>query len=103
MCANEKRRVVLAKLVEHQRTIPVDELANAVIENSHGMPLTDVDDETVEHIYIDLTHVHLPKLAESGFVQYDPQQNIVEPTPQIKQNESHLSAILDMDADLSIL
>lgn len=77
-CRHEHRRIILATLAEQQQPLSTDDLTNTIIELDHHISPTEVDDETVERIRIGLLHVHLPKLAEAGFIQYDHERNVVE-------------------------
>ncbi|KDS90139.1 hypothetical protein FK85_21410 [Halorubrum saccharovorum] len=100
VCNHKHRRIVLATLANREQPIPIKDLTNAIIEHNHHTPPTEADNETVTQVRINLHHVHLPKLAEAGFIQYDPERKAVESTPQIGREESHLSTILAMDPDL---
>lgn len=100
VCRHKHRRIVLAALANQQQSISINDLTNAVIKHNHHTPPTEIADETVIQIQIGLHHVHLPKLADTGFIQYDPERQVVEPTAQVGREESHLSAILAMDSEL---
>ena len=100
VCEHKHRRIVLAALAEQQQSLSTDDLANAIVEHDYHTPPTEAADETVTKIQIALQHVHLPKLAEAGFVQYDSERQLVEPTAQVDREESHLSVILAVDSEL---
>lgn len=67
------------------------------------MPLAETPIETVTEIQTALHHVHLPKLAETGFIQYDSKGQVEKSTGHFEQEESYLSAILAMDSELSAI
>ena len=75
--ANDRRRAILATLRE--QTMPVDTatLAQYVAEAEHGVPDAAVHAEAVEQVHISLYHVHLPRLAASGLVEYDHDRDAV--------------------------
>lgn len=100
VCEHKHRRIVLAALAGQQQSISINDLANAIIEHNHHTPPTEAADETVTQIQTALHHVHLPKLSETGFIQYDPERQVVEPTAQVDREKSHLSAILAIDSEL---
>ncbi len=100
VCRHKHRRIVLAKLANRQQSLSINELTDAITRHNHHMPPTEADDETVKRIQIGLQQVHLPKLANAGFIQYDSELQVVEPTAQVRREESHLSAILAMDSEL---
>lgn len=99
-CGHEHRRILLATLANQQQSISIRDLTNAIVKHNHHLPPTEIDDETFKRAKVGLHQVHLPKLAEMGFIQYDPERKVVEPTAQVGQEVSHLSAILALDSAL---
>lgn len=65
--AHQDRRIVLARLVTTDETVPLDELAEHVATNKS---LAETDDVT-QAVAIRLHHTHLPKLDAMGLVDYD--------------------------------
>ncbi|WP_226008051.1 DUF7344 domain-containing protein [Natrinema salinisoli] len=100
VCGHKHRRIVLATLANQQQSVSKTDLTSAIAKHNHHMPLAETADEIVTQIQTSLQHVHLPKLAEAGFIQYDLEGQVVEPTAQVGREESHLSAILAMDSEL---
>ena len=100
VCEHKHRRIVLATLADQQQSISINDLANVIVEHNHHTPPTEAADETVTQIQTDLHHVHLPKLDRAGFIEYDPERQVVEPTALVEQEESHLAAILAVDSEL---
>jgi len=100
VCGHKHRRIVLATLASKPQSTSITELIDAVLKYNHHVPPKDVDDETAKRIHVSLHQVHLPKLADTGFIQYDVERKVVEPTAEVGREDSHLSAILAMDSDL---
>ncbi|GAA0520473.1 hypothetical protein SAMN04488066_12617 [Halorubrum aquaticum] len=100
VCNHKHRRIVLATLADQEQPISINDLTNAIIKYNHHTPPTEAADETVTEVQISLHHLHLPKLAEAGFIRYDLERQVVESTPQLDREESDLSTILAMDSDL---
>jgi DNA-binding transcriptional ArsR family regulator len=100
VCSHKHRRIVLAALTNRERPISIDDLTDEIIKHNHHAPPTEAGDETVTQVQVSLYHVHLPKLAEAGFIQYDRERQVVESTPQVGREDSRLSTILAMDSDL---
>lgn len=100
VCEHKHRRIVLAALTDQHQSLSINDLTNAIVKHNHHTPPAEAADETVTQIQTALHHVHLPKLAEAGLIQYDPEQQLVEPTAQLDRAESHLSAILAVDSEL---
>ena len=61
-------------------TIKIEELAIAVQRYEAEIRGMDVSDSHYRLIAIDLHHAHLPKLARSGFLDYDPVKALVHYT-----------------------
>ena len=97
---NEHRRIVLGVLAGHGRTLTINDLSKAIVKHNHGIPVTDASAELFESITIELVHVHVPKLADHGLVEYDRERRLVEPTAQFEQVQSELSVILEADPGL---
>lgn len=100
VCGHKHRRIVLATLAIQQLPMSMNNLANAIVKHNHHVSPTDADDEAVKRIHVGLHQVHLPKLADTGFIQYDSERKVVEPTAQVGREDSRLSVILAMDPEL---
>lgn len=73
----DRRRHVVSLLTTAERTLPLDELAEAVAVLERG----DVDEpgaDDLDSVRISLHHVHLPRLDDAGVVDYDPDERTVE-------------------------
>lgn len=72
----ERRRTALDVLAD--RTVPVelDDVAAAVAERENGD--SPADAESVERVALSLHHVHLPKMADFGVVDYDTDATRIE-------------------------
>lgn len=100
LCRDRHRRIVLAILAAEQRRLTVDDLTKTILKYNHQTTVTEVSGEVLEQVRQSLHHVHLPKLAAAGVVEYDPERHLVEPTEQFDQLQPSLSAILDADPAL---
>lgn len=100
VCGHKHRRIVLATLANQQQALSIDDLTDVILKHNHHLPRTEIDDETAKRIRVGLSHVHLPKLADAGLLHYDPERNVAELPAHAGRDDSHLSAILAMDADL---
>ncbi len=79
LMANRRRRHVLSYLRAHpQEDVPIDDLTSQVIARELMAGDGPVDPESVSAT---LHHVHLPKLAEAGLIEYDPETNVVHTAP----------------------
>jgi len=101
VCEHKYRRIALAALANQQQPISINDLTDTIMKRDHHTQPTAAAAETATEIQTALYHVHLPKLADAGFIQYDLEESVVEPTAQVEREESDLSTILAMDPDVS--
>ena len=69
LLAAERRRRVLAVLEDRSAPVTLEELAVEVAARETGLECPPGD--TVTEVTTSLHHVHLPKLADYGVVEYD--------------------------------
>ncbi|MDS0473529.1 hypothetical protein [Natrinema sp. 1APR25-10V2] len=100
LCQEQHRRIILATLAHEKRSVTVTDLTKTILKHNHHTPPAEVPEEEAKQIRLALHHVHLPKLADHSLVNYDQEQQLVEPTPQFDQLEPQLSTIIDADPDL---
>lgn len=100
LCRNQRRRIVLTVLAEEHGSLTVDDLTAAVLEHDHQTPATEVPDDVTARVRLSLYHEHLPKMASTGVVEYDPEQLLVEPTEQFDRLQPYLSTVVGADPAL---
>lgn len=100
LCRNQHRRIVLGALAEEQRSLTLDDLIEAILENNHQVPPAEASEDVVTEIRLSLYHVHLPKLASEGFINYTQEHRLVEPTERLDHVQQTLSTILAADSSL---
>lgn len=101
LCQDKHRRIILAVLDAHKRTLTVQDLTKSIVKHNHNIPLTEVSAEAVTQINYRLHHLHLPKLEASGVIEYDSESQRVKPTKEFDQLQHPFSAIIDADPDLA--
>lgn len=70
------RERVLTVLDDRELPVSLSDLADAVLEHAGPMsPLATQED--AESVRVRLHHVDLPKLADSGAIEYDQENNVV--------------------------
>jgi len=69
--ADERRRAVLDVLSHQTGPIHVETLARELEAKERGIAESDVPVDEIEQLLMGLYHVHLPRLAEAGLVEYD--------------------------------
>ncbi|QRV16293.1 hypothetical protein JMJ58_05210 [Haloterrigena salifodinae] len=79
--SNGQRRRILFTLLEREDQINIDSPPDGV-EDRHGAA-------------IDRRHVHLPKLADYGFIEWDQRANVATRGPQFAEIEPMLRVVAD--------
>lgn len=100
-CQDQHRRIVLAVLADQQRSLTMQDLTKVIFKHKYHISLPEASDEVGTKIQCLLHHVHLPKLSTVGLIEYDPEQQLVEPTKRFTQLQPTLSVIIDIDPDLT--
>lgn len=91
--SHEHRRRVLVAVARHNPR-DEDEIESKSAVNEHE------DDETIELLKQQLYHVHLPKLDESGFVNWDRDAGHVTRGPRFEEIEPLLRLMRDHQDEL---
>lgn len=76
--SNSRRRHVVELLDEHGGSAEFRELTDAVARRETGVP---VSYDERKRVYVSLRQSHLPRLADAGVVEYDPDRGTVRATP----------------------
>lgn len=77
LLAADRRRLALDILAGQTTPVELEELAAGIAAREDES--TSVDEETLERVAITLHHTHLPKLAEAGVLDYDPESHQIDP------------------------
>lgn len=72
--SRRRRRCALACLMEHTEPVALSELAREVATRENGTAAAEISDDRVRSVESSLYHSHIPKLAEVGVVEYDPER-----------------------------
>lgn len=75
--SNQRRRQVLDCLQEYRNPMALSDLADEVAVREYETRITEIPAEKVKEIYISLYHVHIPKMADAGLVEYDQDTDLV--------------------------
>ena len=102
LCRNQYCRITVRTLAEEQRSMTIDELSKAIFSDIHQTPITEASEDVLTEIRISLYHAHIPKLAAKGYVTYDAEGQLVEPTGQLTESNSTLSTFLAGDPPVGI-
>ncbi|RLM62821.1 hypothetical protein [Halorubrum sp. Atlit-26R] len=100
LCQHQHRRIVLGVLAAEQRSVTFNDLTQAILKYNHQRPISEASEDVLTEIRLSLHHVHLPKLAAAGLINYDTEKELVEPSEQFDQTQPTLSTILTADPSL---
>jgi hypothetical protein len=76
LLAHAYRRHTIEILAEHT-TLSLADLAELVAEREADAGLVDIPAERVRDLYLELYHVHVPKLVDAHVLQYDQESDVV--------------------------
>lgn len=76
LLADSRRRVVLTLLQEHG-SLRLPDLAEEVVRIETDTSIPELTEEEITRVYMELWHVHIPKLAEADVIEYDQQHDVV--------------------------
>lgn len=91
LLADRRRRHVLACLLDGDRAIALSDLAEDVAVREHDRPRIEIPKERAQAIRTSLYHVHVPKLADAGVIEYDRDRNLVRASDTAVRVEHALS------------
>lgn len=93
--ASRRRRLVLATLADQPSAVPVPELAAHVAAAVHDTSFVDVDGDEREREHVALLHRELPKLDETGLVEWDRDDGDVATTDHPALDDPNLRHVMD--------
>jgi hypothetical protein len=76
---NRRRELVLSQLQTHE-TMSLRDLAEQIAVTDQQTDINSLCEEAIEEVEVALHHVHAPKLAEAGYVEYDTRTQLVSLT-----------------------
>ncbi|NEU56208.1 hypothetical protein [Halorussus sp. MSC15.2] len=98
LLADFRRRTAYLTLLRHD-DLSLPDLADEVAVAERGEPLSKVDPDDVLRVYLSLYHTHVPKLADTGLVAYDQEDDYVALTDVGRALESPTRALCDPSDD----
>ena len=91
--SNRRRRNVITYLKKHGDGARVRDIAEQLAAWENGLEVNEVTYKQRKRVYTALHQSHLPKLAESGFIDYEPDRGIVSQTEESRQLEVYLEVV----------
>ncbi|MFC3960303.1 DUF7344 domain-containing protein [Halovivax cerinus] len=94
------RRDVLYYLAEQEPPVSFDRLATRVAAWQTDNDPDVVDDASLAEIRTALYHMHLPKLAEAGYIAWDADTHTIRRGPNFDENAPLLRVMADHEDEL---
>lgn len=98
---NERRRNVLRYLRDTDDHRKIGEIAETAAAIESDTPIDQLHHDDRKRVYIALYQVHLPKLADSGVIDYDKDRGTVAPTNAAQRLYDAMDAITGTATDRS--
>jgi hypothetical protein len=90
LLSNARRRFVISFLRGRDEPIELSELSKRVAAWENETDVDDLTDQQVKRVYVSLYQTHIPKLADSGLVDYDKDTGEVSLTSNIEELDTYL-------------
>lgn len=88
--SNARRRMVLYYLREEGDPVSVEELAREIAAIENGVSVDELTRQQRKRVYVSLYQTHLPKLEDTGIIEYDEDGNYVQLTDRAHEMDSYL-------------
>ena len=90
--SSRRRRRVLYYLRKHGDTATMNDLAEQVAAWENDVDIDELTSQQRKRVYVSLYQTHLPKLADTGLVDYEVDDGIVTLTDRAAEIDNFLSA-----------
>lgn len=88
--SNGRRRFVIYLLRDEGEPIPLSELSDRVAAWENDLPVDELTDQQIKRVYVSLYQTHIPKLEDSGIVEYDKDSGLVSLTSNVSSLDAYL-------------
>lgn len=88
--SNERRRHAVRVLSGAEEPVAMADLAEAVAVREYGIDADDLETQQRRRVYTSLRQSHVPKLAEKGAVEFDPEACEVRPNDRLPEYDIHV-------------
>ncbi|WP_458207456.1 DUF7344 domain-containing protein [Haladaptatus sp. NG-SE-30] len=95
--SNQRRRYALHHLRRHENSVEIGELATKIAAWENGVSVEEVTSKQRKRVYNTLQQAHLPKLSETGFIEYDPAHGELTLTEKAEMLDVYLELAPDND------
>lgn len=89
--SNTRRRMVLYYLRQKGGSVTVQELAEQIAALENDIPVDELQNQQRKRVYVSLYQTHIPKLEETGIIDYDDMKGEVRLTNRASEIDSYLT------------
>jgi len=90
LLSNARRRFVISHLRERGEPVDIMELSETVAAWENDVERDELTDQQIKRVYVSLYQTHVPKLRESGIVEYDKEESLVTLTSNVTELDTYL-------------
>ncbi|MDS0222158.1 hypothetical protein NDI54_12440 [Haloarcula sp. S1AR25-5A] len=90
---NERRRYTLQYLREHDGPVQLGDLASHVAAQEYDCPNTEVTSAQRKRVYTTLQQSHLPRMDDTGIIDYDSENGMISRTAQTEELTVYLEIV----------
>jgi hypothetical protein len=89
--SSRRRRMVLYLLRQDGDTATVNELAEQIASLENDVPVDELTSQQQKRVYVSLYQTHLPKLDQTGIIDYEVDEGVVSHTGKANEVDSYLT------------
>ena len=91
--SNDRRRYVLKYLRQQGRPVELRELSRQVAAWENEIPPEQISFDQRKRVYTALQQAHLPKMEQTGVIEYDTRQGVVTPSKNAAALDVYLTTV----------
>lgn len=89
--SSRRRRMVLYLLRQRGDEVTVNELAEEIAALENDVPVEELTSQQQKRVYVSLYQTHLPKLDQTGIIDYDADEGTVTLTSKANEMDTYLT------------
>jgi len=90
LLSNARRRFVISYLRDRDEPVELNDLSRDVAAWENDTDVENLTDQQIKRVYVSLYQTHVPKLSESGIVEYDQDSGEVALTSNVSTLDTYL-------------
>ncbi|MDY7082786.1 MAG: hypothetical protein SXQ77_10365 [Halobacteria archaeon] len=91
--SNQRRRYAFHYLKNHGESVRIGELAEGIAAWENDKDVGAITSDERKRVYISLIHLHLPKMADIGLIDFDKSRGRIEPRDEMAKLDVYLEIV----------